>query len=96
MSETSLFEDLNNSTFWFIAILGLYLWGFTLCIVSGVRQAAMEQFDLIWVHRNLLICRCKQPPPSYEQLFGNLPGYLVADHQLYGNLPSYQEAVLLV
>jgi hypothetical protein len=83
MFENSLFEELNNPVFWFIAIAGLYLWGFLLCTVTGVRQAVMEQFDLVWVHRNLLICRCKQQsPPSYAQL--------------YGNLPSYQEAVLLV
>jgi hypothetical protein len=83
MFEETLFEDLNNPIFWFIAIIGLYLWAFWLCVISGVRQASMEQFDLILVHKNRLICRCKQQsPPSYEQL--------------YGKLPSYQEALLLV
>ena len=49
MFEDTLFEDLNNPIFWFIAIIGLYLWAFWLCVVSGVRQASMEQFDLILV-----------------------------------------------
>ena len=86
MYNNQIFEDLNNPVFWFIAILGLYLWSLWMCIIAGVRQPTLEQFKLILVHKDLLNCHCKQPkdlfPPSYDQL--------------YGDLPSYQEAVLLV
>lgn len=65
----SISDDIDSSLWWYIGLLGLYVWSFSLCLVGGARGATLEQFTVILAHKEDLICRCALPPlpPSYAE-----------------------------